>query len=797
MLHSAVNLSVRPPAACQCRWIALALATFSATALAQTSLPPTEDDKTVKLPTFVVDSSRDIGYQATNTTSVGYINRPLKDLPQSIGILNEELMRDVGALDFAQAVQYSTNINFQIANADTNFTIRGLTSRSFFVNFLTRVTPTDSYMTERIEVVRGPASVIYGQQDTGGVVNTITKLARLGQNRTYVELTGGSEDMKRATFDSNLALGKNQALRVAGLFHEQDNSRAFADLERRGLYADYVWQITPTTSFRFSGEHGNDHRTPFTGILTLQANASAQSTAAAVGLLPQDYAQSVQGPDAISNLDYFFYTAAFTTALFDNRLNVNFTISESMRNRNQRWGPQMKGANVATSNVAASSIKGYQITPGYTTGTPVFMQNWQFVGLDERFRFYRLQAALQLPEVGGQHLLTFGGSYEPNDYPIEQTTSWLYRNPTGMARGAIFGQAVNDRLPYTVITNGGLRFPQQLIGNGLYERPTGGFVIGKEVKAGFAMLSSDWGKTGRLKTLLGLRYDDMFNDNLALTFDNNDVRGEGAYSFDHVKIWSKSFGVVYAVTPWLNATANYGTSLWPNVNRFDLDLNIMPATTGESFEFGFKALTEDNRFSASFTYFDLSQKNAALAVPAPLLIAEFGTATPARAVAGSMEAKGYELEFVANPTPEWTVRAGLGYADPKITTDLPQFGYPAGKSMPGVTKYTGSLFTRYTFTSGPMKGLFVGGGFNYRGKNFAGYIDTNNDNIAERQETFPSYATFDFLAGYNFKPGRKTRVVLRANLRNAFDKSYIVATDVNFAGYGDRRQLMLSTGIEF
>ncbi len=763
----------------------------------QTAAAAPADKEAIQLPTFTVDSSRDVGYQATNTASISRVNRPLKDIPQSISILNEELLRDVGALDFSQAVQYSTNINFQIANADTNFTIRGLTSRSFFVNFLSRVTPTDSYMTERIEVVHGPASVIYGQQDSGGIVNTITKRARLGQNKTTIELTGGNYDMVRSTFDTNIALGKTQALRVAGLYHTQDNNRAYAELERQGLYADYLWQINPTTSLRLFGEYGFDHRTPFTGIVTTQANASALSTAANLSLLPQEYAQSVQGPDARSNLDYYFYTAALTKSLFDNRLNVEFTVSESMRNRNQQWGPQMKSLTVATAAAAPLVINGVTVAPGYAAGTATAPQQWQWVSLDENFVFYRLQAAWQLPDLGGKHMLTFGGTYEPNDYPIYQTVYGLYLTPQGVARGALYGAAANQRLPYYVVAQGGMRLPVGAMGNGLYKRPTSGFVIGKVVKAGFAMLASDWGQSGKLKTLVGFRYDNMFNDNATQAPNNDDAMSQSGYSFNQVKQWSKSIGATYAITPSTNLTANYGTSLWPNVNQFDINLNLMGPTQGESFEAGIKTVAFNGRLSASFTYFDMTQRSTPLSIPAPLLVANFGSSTPNRSVAGEVESKGFEFEVVANPTPQWTLRAGLGNADPVITNDLPQFGYPKDKSLPGVTRYTGTFFGRYTVTSGRLRGLFVGGGANYRSRNYAGYIDTNNDSVTDSLESFGGYASFDFLAGYSMKAGKNARLTFRANLRNAFDRSYIVATDVNFAGYGDARAFLFTTGLEF
>lgn len=773
------------------------LAALLPAGFAQTTAPVPAEKETYQLPTFTVDTSRDVGYQTTNTASISKLNRPLKDIPQSISILNEEFMRDVGVLDFSQAVQYSTNINFQIANSDTQFTIRGLTSRSFFVNFLSRFTPTDSYMTERIEVVHGPASVIYGQQDSGGIVNTITKQAHLGQNKTALEYTMGQYNLQRATFDTNIALGKNQALRVAGLYNTSDNYRAYATLERQGIYADYLWRINPTTSLRLFGESGFDHRTPFTGILTLQQNASALSAAANLTLLPREYAQSVQGPDAQSNLDYFFYTAAFTKSLFDNRLNLELTYSESMRDRNQRWGPTMKALTTSTAAAAPLVVNGVQLAPGYAAGTITASQQFQFVGLDERFTFFRLQAAWKLPDLAGKHILTFGGTYEPNYFPIQQTASFLYLAPVGTARGTAFGAAANQRLPYTAIAQGGMRYPFAAINNGLYVRPGNGFELGKIVKAGFAMLASDWGKEGKLKTLIGFRYDDMFNDNQSAAFDNNDVRSNGAYSFNHVKQWSKSIGAVYAITPAINLTANYGTSLWPNVNQFDTNLNLFGPTKGESYEAGFKTVAYDGRLSTSFTYFKMSQINTPLSIPATLLVAQFGSSTPARSVAGEVESSGFEFEMVANPSPQWTLRAGIGNADPVITNDLPQFGYPKDKSLPGVTRYTGNFFSRYTVTSGGLKGLFVGGGVNYRSRNYAGYLDTNNDSVTDTLESFGGYTTFDFIAGYSFKAGKKARITLRANLRNAFDREYIVATDVNFAGYGDARQFMFTTGIEF
>lgn len=153
--------------------------------------------------------------------------------------------------------------------------------------------------------------------------------------------------------------------------------------------------------------------------------------------------------------------------------------------------------------------------------------------------------------------------------------------PDGSPRSAIFGQGVNDRLPYTVIPNGGLRFPYELIDNGLYQRRASGFELVKTVKAGFAMLSYDWGDDGRLKTLIGFRYDDMFNSNdtLAPVGNTDELRVSGR-STNHVKVWSKSIGAVYELTPWLvSCLASFSGFWWFNcldpANRFGVSVSFV------------------------------------------------------------------------------------------------------------------------------------------------------------------------------------------------------------------------------
>ncbi|MEO7411810.1 MAG: TonB-dependent receptor plug domain-containing protein, partial [Opitutaceae bacterium] len=139
----------------------------------------TAKDDPVKLGVFEVNATNDDEYRAANTTSGTRYNTPVKDLPMNIEVLTSSFMRDIGALDVRDALEYVSGIQLDSSgsagtskqNPENNqLLIRGITAASNKDGFR-RFVPMDPITTSRVDVIKGPGGALYGQGGTGGVVN--------------------------------------------------------------------------------------------------------------------------------------------------------------------------------------------------------------------------------------------------------------------------------------------------------------------------------------------------------------------------------------------------------------------------------------------------------------------------------------------------------------------------------------------------------------------------------------------------------------------------------------------------
>ena len=157
---------------------------------------PTQDeaDSIVALSRFEVNSARDHGYVATSTMAGSRLNSDLWDTPASISVFTAEFLEDAGLLDVRSALVYMLNASEDttdytgqaLAANDINIQIRGFVGAAAGRNyFLTRLS-TDRFNIERVDISRGPNSVLFGVGSPGGIVNTSTKRARIGTEDSTV-----------------------------------------------------------------------------------------------------------------------------------------------------------------------------------------------------------------------------------------------------------------------------------------------------------------------------------------------------------------------------------------------------------------------------------------------------------------------------------------------------------------------------------------------------------------------------------------------------------------------------------
>ncbi|MCX6932961.1 MAG: TonB-dependent receptor plug domain-containing protein [Verrucomicrobia bacterium] len=202
------------------RGAALARALFvvlSATALrAQTQSAAAArpaGEEVITLSEFQVSTTADKGYRAGNSVSATRINTPIKDLPFAISAFTQQFITDIGARDLFDVVQYAPGVTsagreFNAGNAV--YAIRGF-DQSPQRNGFVGEGYVDTVSIERVEVVKGPSSVLYGQVAPGGTVNYITK--RPGTKAsTKVNVQAGTDSFWRTSVDVNQPLVGDKVL---------------------------------------------------------------------------------------------------------------------------------------------------------------------------------------------------------------------------------------------------------------------------------------------------------------------------------------------------------------------------------------------------------------------------------------------------------------------------------------------------------------------------------------------------------------------------------------------------------
>lgn len=198
-------------------------------------------------------------YVADSASSATKTDTPLIETPQSISVLTEERLRDLGALTLQDALRYSAGVRSDAYGVDArgDFAIvRGTEYvpyrdglRSVF-GHNNNVRP-DVYALESVEVLRGPSSVLYGQGSSGGMVNVVSKRpqARAAQE---LRLEYGEYDRRQLSVDSTGPLSGNESLlyRIVGLARSAGTQVDFVDDNRWYVAPSLTW--TPARWLRWT-----------------------------------------------------------------------------------------------------------------------------------------------------------------------------------------------------------------------------------------------------------------------------------------------------------------------------------------------------------------------------------------------------------------------------------------------------------------------------------------------------------------------------------------------------------------
>src|SRR4026207_1013691 len=149
---------------------------------AESTATNSKKDEPIVLSVFQVTEDSDEGYRSTQTTSGSRTISNLRDTPNSISVLNRELLDDLMATKLSDALFFSVTGEVDVSGeaSTENFIFRGMVANIRLRNGITWWGATsDTYNIERGEVLRGPQAFLYGEGLAGGVLNQQTKQARV------------------------------------------------------------------------------------------------------------------------------------------------------------------------------------------------------------------------------------------------------------------------------------------------------------------------------------------------------------------------------------------------------------------------------------------------------------------------------------------------------------------------------------------------------------------------------------------------------------------------------------------
>ena len=706
---------------------------------------PQNADKTGTLDTVVVTGQKDrlstpgkASVRATDST-IGKGKQKLRDIPQSVTVMTEKLLDDRHIDTVKEALKTTAGVTFLAAEGgEEDIRLRGFSlaqTGDIYVDgmrdpaFYDR----DNFNLDRLEVLRGSASMLFGRGSTGGAVNQVSKLPRL-MDEGEVDVTLGSWNYKRATVDVNKAVGENTAVRVTGMATKADNNGSGSSIDKNGLAAAIRTGIGEEHEFLASYYYLNNQNGLNYGLPWLTT-----------GPAPEDRS-TLPGLKATANFgmasDYNHGKAQHFTLGHvwkpDNQTELNTRLRKGSYERDMRASTiRFAGAALQPGGVAVNSGN-FGPNTVFTRGTPLKIQN-----LDNLMLQSDLSKKFEV--AGMKHELLAGFEWQKDEKEVFAGRS--------AAQGGI-----------------DLAKPNGTFGNpGNPSINEGSRVLRKSNDYS----SHNWGVYAQdmlhlnqqFKLIAGLRYDRLNGSYNSYTIPNNAPGPVTAAQYQmKLGAWSPRIGFLYQPNERESWYASYGKSFNPSSEAYSLSAaNVdTPPEKSRNFEVGFKGEAPSGRLSYRVSVFHSTKYNERNTDP---LLTVPGTTTPITALTGQRHTAGLEVEMAGRITPAWEVFTSWMWM-PSAKVDqaapCPATGSCAQATVgerpgdrPALTpKLSGTAWTTYQLNDQWRLGA---------GLNFTGAQRPTRSAL-----TVPSHLTVDLMA--EFRPSEKWTV--KGNISNLTNKYY-------------------------
>ena len=222
----------------------------------------------VQLDTLTISAERETadgpvdGYRAARSASATRNDTPLAEVPQAVSVVPVQVLDDLDSSNVERALDFAGGVARQNDFGGLTlyeYSVRGLTTAAFYRDGFAAsrgyMNSPDPANLERIEVLKGPSSSLYGQGDPGGTVSLVSKQPQASPF-TRLELGAGSWDRYRGTLDTNGALTDDASLlgRLNLAVEDAGHLRDHLGSERQLVAPSLAWEASPQTRVLLQAE---------------------------------------------------------------------------------------------------------------------------------------------------------------------------------------------------------------------------------------------------------------------------------------------------------------------------------------------------------------------------------------------------------------------------------------------------------------------------------------------------------------------------------------------------------------
>lgn len=510
---------------------------------------------------IVVTGEQEDGYSVPDASTATRTNTPIRDIPASIQVVPREVIQDQQAIRIEEVLRNVSGVAFQgnDDNRGAGFSLRGFRDASIFrdgfrqfSDYSNQGSPETANF-ERVEVLKGPASVLYGQIEPGGLINLVSKQP-LTNPLYQAELQIGSRELVRPRIDFSGPLTTDGKLlyRLNALYQHRGSFRDYdTDADRFFAAPTLTWKISDRTDLTVALEYIKD-----------ESFADFGTIAAGVGVADIPASRVTNNPDDTVTNKYFGVGYNF-----EHRFNDRWTVRNAFRYQYSSYDYSVLALPFEFDEAA--------------TVTRFFADQ------DSEARDYTLQTNLVGKLNTGSIKHTFLLGVDLNRSESDVLTLFGDSSPLDIFN-PVYDQPKPDADTIPVFS----------------DIATESNRLGIYVQDQIALLDN-------LFLLAGLRYDTVDQE----VTNAPTAEDEGSEQNQTEDAFTPRIGVVYQPSNEISLYASYSRSFRPN-DSTSASGDFLPPEEGKGYEVGVKTEWLEGKLSATLAYFDITKQNVAASDPA-------------------------------------------------------------------------------------------------------------------------------------------------------------------------------------